>query len=147
MSPGPGHPKDAGILLDLFATLPADVPVLGVCLGHQALVLACGGPLEVDPVPVHGMASLVHHEQARLFEGLPNPFTAGRYHSLRAVRDHLPDALELVGWTDDGVVMAVQHRELPRYGLQFHPESILTPHGGVIVENVLREAAAWRGSS
>ncbi len=140
ISPGPGHPKDAGICLDLLAALPESVPVLGVCLGHQAIVASEGGPLEVDAVPVHGMACLVHHEAATLFDGLPNPFTAGRYHSLRAVREELPESLRLVGWTEDDIVMGVEHRDRPRYGVQFHPESILTPQGQRVLEQFLRVA-------
>ena len=129
LSPGPGRPKGAGICLDLLAALPKGTPVLGVCLGHQALVEHYGGTLEIDAVPVHGKASLVHHDGEGMFRGLPNPLPAGRYHSLRAVRDELPDCLELHAWTEEGHVMAVQHRTEPHHGLQFHPESILTPLG------------------
>ena len=137
LSPGPGHPKDAGICMDLLARLPDEVPLLGVCLGHQALVLHCGGDLEVDEAPVHGMADEVHHEASTLLEGCPSPFVAGRYHSLRARRDSLPSELRLVGWTEAGHVMAVEHDALPRYGLQFHPESILTPLGRRILDRFL----------
>ena len=140
LSPGPGHPRDAGICLELIERLPDQTPLLGVCLGHQALVAATGGALEIDTTPVHGRASLVHHEAARLLLGLPNPFNAGRYHSLRASRDALPEALKLVAWTEDGAVMGVEHRELPRFGLQFHPESILTPQGQRIFGLFLAEA-------
>ncbi|MEE8467045.1 MAG: aminodeoxychorismate/anthranilate synthase component II [Planctomycetota bacterium] len=129
LSPGPGRPEGAGICLDLLAALPSGTPVLGVCLGHQALVEHHGGTLEIDAVPVHGKASLVHHDATRMFRGLPNPLPAGRYHSLRAVRDELPDCLTLRAWTEEGHVMAVEHRTEPHYGLQFHPESILTPLG------------------
>jgi anthranilate synthase component 2 len=129
ISPGPGRPKDAGICSSLLASLPESVPLLGVCLGHQALVEHYGGELEIDPVPVHGKASLVHHDGLGLFKDLPNPVTAGRYHSLRATRASLPACLRLTAWTDGGLVMAVQHESAPRYGVQFHPESILTPQG------------------
>ncbi|TAH38719.1 MAG: aminodeoxychorismate/anthranilate synthase component II [Planctomycetota bacterium] len=129
LSPGPGRPEDAGIMPELVARLPERVPLLGVCLGHQCLVQQHGGRLERDPVPVHGKASLVHHDNQGLFRGLPNPFPAGRYHSLRAVRDALPADLKLTAWTEEGVVMAVAHRSAPRFGVQFHPESILTPQG------------------
>jgi len=129
LSPGPGRPEEAGVCLELLAALPPELPVLGVCLGHQALVVHHGGELERDPVPTHGKATLVHHDGGGLFRGLPNPFPAGRYHSLRAVRERLPACLELSAWTESGLVMGVRHQELPRFGLQFHPESILTPLG------------------
>jgi anthranilate synthase component 2 len=137
LSPGPGRPAEAGICLALLAALPARTPVLGVCLGHQALVEHHGGRLEVDAAPVHGKASLVHHTGAALFRGLPNPVRCGRYHSLRAVREDLPEALELIAWTEEGHVMAVQHATLPHFGVQFHPESILTPQGERLLANFL----------
>jgi anthranilate synthase/aminodeoxychorismate synthase-like glutamine amidotransferase len=120
--------------------MPRELPLLGVCLGHQALVECEGGALERDPVPVHGKASLVHHDGSALFRGLPNPFLAGRYHSLRARRDALPDALVVSAWTEDGLVMAVRHRELPRFGVQFHPESILSPQGSTLLASFLQLA-------
>ena len=129
VSPGPGRPADAGVTPRLFDALDAHVPLLGVCLGHQALCEHYGASLEVDPVPVHGKSSIVHHDGAGLFRGLPNPLPAGRYHSLRAKRDTVPDCLKMTAWTEDGLVMGVRHAELPRYGIQFHPESILTPTG------------------
>ena len=129
MSPGPGRPRDSGVCPELLRRLPDAIPLLGVCLGHQALVEHYGGVLEVDPTPVHGKASMVHHDAGLLFRELPNPFAAGRYHSLRARRDALPGELELTAWTQEGLVMGVRHRKLPRHGVQFHPESILTPQG------------------
>jgi anthranilate synthase/aminodeoxychorismate synthase-like glutamine amidotransferase len=129
LSPGPGRPADSGICPELLRRAPGSLAILGVCLGHQALVERYGGALEVDPVPVHGKASLVHHDGSGLLAGLPNPFQAGRYHSLRAVRAALPAELELCAWTAEGHVMAVRHARLPRFGVQFHPESILTPQG------------------
>lgn len=140
LSPGPGRPADAGITPELLRRAPDELPVLGVCLGHQALVERYGGRLERDPVPMHGKSSLVHHDGSALFAGLPNPFPAGRYHSLRAERDSLPDDLGLAAWTEDGVVMAVRHASLPRFGVQFHPESILTPQGASVMANFLRVA-------
>jgi anthranilate synthase component II len=137
LSPGPGHPRDAGICMDLLAALPDETPLLGVCLGHQALVLHYGGELEVDEAPVHGMADEVQHEGSRLLEGCPHPFVAGRYHSLRARRESLPEELRLVAWNGGGQVMAVEHTSLPRYGVQFHPESILSPLGGRILDRFL----------
>ncbi|RMH01634.1 MAG: aminodeoxychorismate/anthranilate synthase component II [Planctomycetota bacterium] len=140
LSPGPGRPAAAGVMPELLAAAPPELPILGVCLGHQALVEHYGGRLELDPVPVHGKSSLVHHDGRGLFRGLPNPFTAGRYHSLRADRDALPEELRLTAWTEEGLVMAVEHLELPRYGIQFHPESILTPQGDRILARFLAAA-------
>lgn len=139
LSPGPGRPKGAGICLELLEKVPKDLPMLGVCLGHQAMVESLGGTLEVDPVPTHGKDSPVHYEPgSALFEGLPNPFDAGRYHSLRAQRADLPEVLRLTAWTQEGLVMAVEHRERPWFGLQFHPESILTPQGDQMLQHFLR---------
>jgi len=136
LSPGPGRPEDAGVFPELLRILPAETPVLGVCLGHQALGIVAGGRVE-RATPVHGKASLVHHEGKGVLAGLPSPFEAARYHSLVVTREDLPDELELTAWSDDGLVMATQHRELPRFGVQFHPESILTPEGPRIVRNFL----------
>ena len=139
LSPGPGHPRDAGCFTELLATLPDATPILGVCLGHQALGLQCGGTVD-RAEPVHGKASLVFHEGRGILEGVSVPFEAGRYHSLVVERDDLPEELELTAWTEDGLVMGTQHRRLPRFGVQFHPESILTPEGPRIVENFLARA-------
>jgi anthranilate synthase component 2 len=136
LSPGPGRPEDAGCFPDLVRTMPRETPLLGVCLGHQALGVANGGRVD-RAQPVHGKASLVFHDGAGILAGVGNPFEAGRYHSLVVLRDGLPAKLELTAWTEDGLVMATQHRELPRFGVQFHPESILTPEGPRIVENFL----------
>ncbi|MDP6518932.1 MAG: aminodeoxychorismate/anthranilate synthase component II [Planctomycetota bacterium] len=130
ISPGPGNPDSAGICLELVRALPAETPLLGVCLGHQVLVQALGGTIDRAPVPVHGKSAMVHHDgTCPLFTGLPNHFPAGRYHSLYARREELPSSLRLTAWVEDGTVMAVRHRERPWVGLQFHPESILTPQG------------------
>ena len=138
ISPGPGRPSKAGICLDLLKELPEHIPLLGVCLGHQSIVEHFGGRLELDPIPVHGKASLVHHGGGcELLADLPDPFPAGRYHSLRAVRESLPGELELMAWTEDGLVMGVQHRERNWFGIQFHPESILTPQGDLILGRFL----------
>jgi anthranilate synthase component 2 len=136
LSPGPGHPRDAGCFIELLDDLPTTTPVLGVCLGHQAIGLEAGGTVD-RTVPMHGKASFVFHEGRGILEGVSVPFEAGRYHSLVVERDDLPAALELTAWTEDGLVMGTQHRELPRFGVQFHPESILTPEGPRIVENFL----------
>ena len=111
-------------------------PVLGVCLGHQAIGIEYGGTVD-RTAPVHGKASLVFHEGHGVFEGVTDPFEAGRYHSLVVERNDLPAELTLTAWTEDGLVMATRHRELPRYGVQFHPESILTPEGPKLVRNFL----------
>ena len=126
LSPGPGHPRDAGCFTELLELLPGSTPVLGVCLGHQAIGLEAGGTVD-RTAPMHGKASFVYHEGRGILEGIGVPFEAGRYHSLVVERDDLPEELELTAWTDDGLVMATQHRDLPRFGVQFHPESILTP--------------------
>jgi anthranilate synthase/aminodeoxychorismate synthase-like glutamine amidotransferase len=136
LSPGPGRPEDAGVFLDLLRILPAGTPVLGVCLGHQAMGVAEGASVE-RAEPVHGKASLVHHTGAGILAGLPNPFEAARYHSLVIPKEGLPGELELTAWSDDGLVMATQHRTLARFGVQFHPESILTPEGPAIIRNFL----------
>nr|QMS48003.1 anthranilate synthase, amidotransferase component [uncultured bacterium] len=136
LSPGPGRPETAGCFTELLELLPAATPVLGVCLGHQAIGVEYGGTVDRTD-PVHGKASSVHHDGSDLFAGVSNPFDAGRYHSLVVERDDLPAKLELTAWTDDGLVMATGHRELPRFGVQFHPESILTPEGPTIVRNFL----------
>ena len=139
LGPGPGRPAQAGICLELLRRLPDSMPLLGVCLGHQALVEAAGGELERDPAPVHGRASAVFHDGSSILAGLPNPFQAGRYHSLRS-RGALPPELALSAWTSEGLVMAVRHRALPRFGVQFHPESILTPDGGRLLAAFLELA-------
>jgi len=136
LSPGPGRPEDAGCFTELLRILPASTPVLGVCLGHQAMGVVAGARVE-RATPVHGKASLVYHEGVGILAGLPSPFEAGRYHSLVVERGDLPAVLELTAWTEDGLVMAAQHRSQPRFGVQFHPESILTPEGPRIVENFL----------
>jgi anthranilate synthase/aminodeoxychorismate synthase-like glutamine amidotransferase len=139
LSPGPGRPEEAGCFVELLLELDPATPVLGVCLGHQALGAALGGEVDRAPEPVHGKASAIRHDGTGLFEGVPDPFEAGRYHSL--VITGVPDELDVLARTDDGLVMAVCHLDLPRYGVQFHPESILTPHGPRIVENFLALAS------
>jgi anthranilate synthase component 2 len=146
LSPGPGRPEDAGCFLELLEVLPEPVPVLGVCLGLQALAVAAGGRVERGR-PTHGKATLVHHEGRGILAGAPNPFEAARYHSLVITREDLPRELELTAWSDDGLVMAAQHRELPRFGVQFHPESILTAEGPGIVRNFLELAHAGTSAS
>ena len=127
ISPGPGRPEGAGATLEIVERLAPTTPTLGVCLGHQAIVEAFGGEVGQAQRLVHGKASLVRHGGEGLFTGLPNPLEAGRYHSLAATR--VPESLEVTARTDDGEVMGVRHREYTVDGIQFHPESVLTPHG------------------
>jgi anthranilate synthase component 2 len=139
LSPGPGRPEDAGICVELLRS-GAPVPILGVCLGHQALGLACGGTIELAPVLMHGKTSQVSHDGGAIFDGVPNPFEATRYHSLRVADHGLPSCLEVLARSEDETIMAMSHRELPYWGVQFHPESILTSAGGRIVERFLELA-------
>src|SRR5687767_7569240 len=135
VSPGPGRPADAGISVALIRRLGPRVPTLGVCLGHQAIVEAFGGEVGQARALLHGKASPVEHDGKGVFSRLPDPFEAGRYHSLAAVR--VPDELEVTARTPDGEVMGVRHRELPIEGVQFHPESVLTPLGPQLGRNFL----------
>ncbi|MDR0554339.1 MAG: aminodeoxychorismate/anthranilate synthase component II [Treponema sp.] len=138
LSPGPGRPADAGICEELIAAFAGKIPILGVCLGHQAICEAFGAAITYAREPVHGRASAVTLDQnSPLFAGLPPVIQAGRYHSLAADPKTMPDTLAVTARTEDGEIMAVSHREYPIYGLQFHPESILTPEGRKIVENFL----------
>jgi anthranilate synthase/aminodeoxychorismate synthase-like glutamine amidotransferase len=135
ISPGPGRPEGAGASVEIIKRLGARVPTLGVCLGHQAIVEAFGGEVGQAQRLVHGKASEIAHDGRGLFSGLPDPLLGGRYHSLAAAR--VPDELEVSARTDDGEVMAVRHRELPVDGIQFHPESVLTPDGAALAKNFL----------
>ena len=135
VSPGPGRPEDAGISVELIRRLGPTVPTLGVCLGHQAIVEAFGGEIGQARALLHGKSSPVEHDGEGVFAGLPQPFEAGRYHSLAATR--VPDDLEVTARTPDGEVMGVRHRSLPIEGVQFHPESVLTPLGPRLAGNFL----------
>lgn len=138
LSPGPGTPERAGATIPLVrACAAAGTPVLGVCLGHQAIGVAFGGTVDRAPELLHGKTSVVHHADAGVLKGLPDPFTATRYHSLTILPETVPDELEVIGQTDGGVIMAVRHRELPIHGVQFHPESILTEGGHRMLANWL----------
>ncbi|MDQ1360103.1 MAG: anthranilate synthase component, partial [Acidimicrobiaceae bacterium] len=135
ISPGPGRPEDAGISLEVIEQLGAHYPILGVCLGHQSIGQAYGGDVVSAPTLMHGKTSAVHHTGVGVFAGLPEPFIATRYHSLVVEPASLPDVLEVTATTDDGVIMGFRHRELPVEGVQFHPESILTPSGPALLAN------------
>jgi anthranilate synthase/aminodeoxychorismate synthase-like glutamine amidotransferase len=136
VSPGPGVPGDAGISVAAIRELTGLMPVLGVCLGHQALAEAFGGRV-VRNRPVHGKTSPVRHDGAAIFAGLTDPFDATRYHSLVVEPGSLPAALQVTAWTEDGVIMGVRHREHPTFGVQFHPESVLTGEGRMLLRNFL----------
>ncbi len=138
LSPGPGRPEDAGVCLDLLRSR-AEVPVLGVCLGHQALGMAFGASVGRAPRQMHGKTSMVRHEDVGVFAGLPDPFEATRYHSLDVKAETLPAELRPVAWsTDDGVLMGMHHTSLPYWGVQFHPESVLTGAGPHLLANFLQ---------
>ncbi len=137
MSPGPCDPDRAGICLEMVEKGAGRLPLLGVCLGHQAIGQAFGGRVVRAPYVMHGKLSAVHHNGTGVFAGLPNPFEATRYHSLVVERDSVPEGLEVTAETEDGVVMGLAHRELPVHGVQFHPESIASEHGHALLRNFL----------
>jgi anthranilate synthase component 2 len=140
LSPGPCTPNEAGVCLALLEAAPADLPILGVCLGHQAIGQAYGGTVVRAASLMHGKTSAIHHTGKGVFAGLKNPFTATRYHSLSVRREDLPADLEVTAWTDDGEIMGFQHRSRPVHGVQFHPESIATECGHELLANFLRLA-------
>ena len=144
LSPGPCTPRDAGICLDVVRDLSAETPILGVCLGHQAIGEAFGGQVVRAPVPMHGKVSAVSHRAEGLFRGLNGPFQATRYHSLVVDRGTWPEVLAVTAETGDGAVMGLRHRERPVHGVQFHPESVLSEHGERMMRNFLELAADWR---
>lgn len=137
ISPGPCSPGEAGISVSAIKHFAGKVPILGVCLGHQAIGEAFGGKVVRSAYLMHGKTSPIHHDGKGLFKGLPNPFEATRYHSLIVERPTFPDCLEITAWVEEGEVMGLQHRELPIWGVQFHPESILTMNGMDILRNFL----------
>lgn len=138
ISPGPGTPNDAGISLALLQRFAQRMPILGVCLGHQAIGQAFGGKVIRAQSLMHGKVSPVEHTAHGIFAGIPDRFTAARYHSLAVERASLPECLEVTAWTDDGEIMGLRHRSLPVEGVQFHPESIATEHGHAMLRNFLR---------
>jgi anthranilate synthase component 2 len=138
ISPGPGRPEDAGISLALIEHLGPTIPILGVCLGHQSIGQVFGGKIISAPVLMHGKTSEIYHQDGGIFQGLENPLTATRYHSLVIERQSLPDVLEITAWVEDGTIMGVRHRDYPHIqGVQFHPESILTRSGKQLLRNFL----------
>ncbi len=142
VSPGPGRPTDAGISIQAVRELGGEVPILGVCLGHQAVAEAFGGRTVHAPELLHGKTSRVTHDDRGVFEGLPQPFVATRYHSLAVDADSLPASLEATAWSDSGVLMGLRHRHLPIEGVQFHPESILTDQGPALIRNWLNSISS-----
>jgi anthranilate synthase component 2 len=143
LSPGPCTPREAGICLDLVGRAAPQIPILGVCLGHQAIGQAFGGAVVRAPAPIHGKLSEVRHQGAGVFRGINGPFKATRYHSLVVERGTMPEALTVTADTDDGLVMGLAHKTLPVHGVQFHPESIASEHGHLMLKNFLDLAAQW----
>ena len=144
ISPGPGRPSDAGISNELIKAFASKIPILGVCLGHQCIGEVFGGDVVRAKRPMHGKTSRIYHDKAALFQGLPNPFEATRYHSLIVKRESLPKALTVTAWTQDREIMGLRHRRFPVYGVQFHPESILTAVGKDILRNFLKLSQTFR---
>ncbi len=137
LSPGPKGPADAGVCVDAVRAFYDKVPILGICLGHQSIGTAFGGTISYAKALYHGKRSQIQHAGMGLFEGVPSPLWVARYHSLAVQRDDLPDCLEILAETDDGEIMAMRHKDLPVFGMQFHPESIYTEHGKKMLENFL----------
>jgi anthranilate synthase/aminodeoxychorismate synthase-like glutamine amidotransferase len=138
ISPGPGVPKDAGITIELIRAFAGKIPILGVCLGNQAIGEAFGGRVERAPYLMHGKTSEICHDSATIFRGLPYRFKATRYHSLIVEKEGLPDSLEVSATTPDGLIMGLRHRQFPIEGVQFHPESVMTEHGKKLLQNFLK---------
>jgi anthranilate synthase component 2 len=139
ISPGPCTPNEAGISVPLIQRFAGEIPILGVCLGHQGIGQAFGGKIVHAKTLMHGKTSMIHHSRTGVFQNLPDPFQATRYHSLVVERESLPECLEITAWTDDGEIMGVRHKQLAVEGVQFHPESILTEHGHRLLQNFLRD--------
>ena len=147
LSPGPCSPDEAGICLGLLEQAPADLPILGVCLGHQAIGQAAGGKVVRAKALMHGKTDQIEHSGQSLFAGLPSPFTATRYHSLAVERSSLPEVLDVTAWSGDGEIMGLRRRDRPVHGVQFHPESIATQHGHELLANFLTLAGVKRLAS
>ncbi|GFE89521.1 anthranilate synthase component II [Steroidobacter agaridevorans] len=146
ISPGPGTPYDAGVSMRMIEAFAGEVPIFGVCLGHQSLVEVFGGKVVRAGRLMHGKTSLVHHDGQSILKHMPEPFEAGRYHSLIAQPDTLPDALEVTARTDEGEIMGVRHKTFNIEGVQFHPESVLTPQGPVLMGNFLQQRSGKRAA-
>ena len=147
LSPGPCTPKEAGICLDLITAAAEDIPILGVCLGHQAIGDAFGGKVVRAPAPVHGKLSTIRHDGSGIFHGINASFQATRYHSLVVERESLPGELTVTADTDDGLIMGLAHKRLPVHGVQFHPESIASDHGHLLLKNFVDTAAVWNAAN
>ncbi len=147
LSPGPCDPDRAGICLDLINKAAGVVPMLGVCLGHQAMGQAFGGRVVRAPAPMHGKVSEISHKKSGVFAGLPDPFTATRYHSLTVERDTFPECLEITAESGDGVIQGLRHKELPIHGVQFHPESIASQHGHQLLKNFIDLTHAYNNKA
>jgi anthranilate synthase/aminodeoxychorismate synthase-like glutamine amidotransferase len=146
ISPGPGTPYDAGVSMRMIEAFAGDIPIFGVCLGHQSLVEVFGGKVVRAARLMHGKTSLVHHDGQSILQNMPAPFEAGRYHSLIAQPESLPDTLEVTARTDEGEIMGVRHKTFAIEGVQFHPESVLTPEGPVLMGNFLQQRAGKRAA-
>ncbi|HPB30762.1 MAG TPA: aminodeoxychorismate/anthranilate synthase component II [Candidatus Sumerlaeota bacterium] len=142
ISPGPCTPKEAGLSCDVIRACGERIPILGVCLGHQCIGHVYGGEVGRAREVMHGKTSMIHHEGCGIFSGLPEPFEATRYHSLIVRRENLPECLQITAWTDDGIIMGLRHKAFPVFGVQFHPESILTRDGKMLLKNFLEMPAA-----
>ncbi|EJQ89219.1 hypothetical protein IGW_04626 [Bacillus cereus ISP3191] len=139
ISPGPCSPNEAGISMDVIRYFAGKIPIFGVCLGHQSIAQVFGGEVVRAERLMHGKTSPMHHDGKTIFSDIPNPFTATRYHSLIVKKETLPDCLEVTSWTEEGEIMALRHTTLPIEGVQFHPESIMTSHGKVLLQNFIRK--------
>ncbi|MGF9964702.1 aminodeoxychorismate/anthranilate synthase component II [Bacillus rhizoplanae] len=138
ISPGPCSPNEAGVSMDVIRHFAGQIPIFGVCLGHQSIAQVFGGDVVRADRLMHGKTSLMHHDGKTIFTDIPNPFTATRYHSLIVKKETLPECLEVTSWTEEGEIMALRHKTLPIEGVQFHPESIMTSHGKELLQNFIR---------
>lgn len=146
ISPGPCSPNEAGVSMDVIRHFAGQIPIFGVCLGHQSIAQVFGGDVVRADRLMHGKTSLMHHDGKTIFTDIPNPFTATRYHSLIVKKETLPECLEVTSWTEEGEIMALRHKTLPIEGVQFHPESIMTSHGRELLQNFIRNYS-WSAST
>ncbi|OUI95773.1 anthranilate synthase [Acetobacter indonesiensis] len=143
LSPGPCSPNEAGVCCDLIAKSAGEIPIFGVCLGHQAIGQVFGADVVRAPMPMHGKISPVFHNNTDVFSGIPSPFNATRYHSLTLEPSSIPDVLDVTAWTEDGIIMGVRHKHYPISGVQFHPESIASEYGHELIRNFLTQSRTW----